>query len=307
MTQNPVAARPPALPPARRRSLSAPMRAWSRLRRHRAALAGLFLLLALVLGSLLAPWLTPYGPRDQDLLNILQAPSLAHPLGTDELGRDLLTRLLWAGRVSLSVGMLATAVAVGVGVLVGGLAGLLGGRVDAVLMRAVDLMLVFPDLMLLILFASLFGTSFVTIVLVLGSVSWMTTARLVRAAFLSLRERDFVEASRALGARRLELAWRHLLPNAFGVIAVAATLNTAAAILAESTLSYLGLGIQPPTPSWGNMLQAAQSQFSFAPWTAVYPGLMIFLAVVAINFLGDGLRDAFDPSHRAAGSPDAGH
>jgi peptide/nickel transport system permease protein len=231
----------------------------------------------------------------QPLLNILRPPTLAHPLGTDELGRDLLTRLLWGGRVSLAVGLFATAVAVGVGIVVGGLAGLLGGRVDSALMRVVDLMLVFPDLMLMILFASLFGTSFLTIVLVLGAVSWMTTARLVRAAFMSLRERDFVEASRALGARHGRIALRHLLPNAVGTIIVAATLNTASAILAESTLSYLGLGIQPPTPSWGNMLQSAQSQMSFAPWTAIYPGALIFLTVLAINFVGDGLRDALDP------------
>lgn len=270
-------------------------RAWRRFRRHRAALFGLTLLALLVASALLAPWVSPYGMRTQDLSNILQAPSLAHPLGTDELGRDLLTRLLWGGRISLSIGFLATVVAVSVGVLVGGLAGLLGGWLDRVLMRVVDLMLIFPDLMLLILFAALFGTNYLTIVLVLGGVSWMTTARLVRASFLSLRERDFVEASRALGARRWELALRHLLPNSLGPIIVAATLNTASAILAESTLSYLGLGVQPPTPSWGNMLQTAQSQLAVAPWTAVFPGLMIFLTVLSINFVGDGLRDALDP------------
>jgi len=276
-------------------------RAWLRFRRHRAALFGLSVLALLVLAALLAPWVSPYGVRQQDLGNILAAPSLAHPLGTDELGRDLLTRLLWGGQVSLSIGLLATSVAVTLGVLIGGLAGLLGGWVDRVLMRLVDLMLVFPDLMLLILFAALFGTNYLTIVLVLGSVSWMTTARLVRATFMSLRERDFVEASRALGARRLEIALRHLLPNTLGPIIVAATLNTAAAILAESTLSYLGLGIQPPTASWGNMLQSAQAQFSMAPWTAVFPGLMIFITVLAINFVGDGLRDAFDPRQEKAG------
>lgn len=272
-----------------------PSRAWRRFRQHRAALFGLTMISLLVFSALLAPWLSPYGPRAQDLNSILQTPSLAHPLGTDELGRDLLTRLLWGGRVSLSIGFLATTVAVTLGILIGGLAGLVGGWLDRALMRLVDLMLVFPDLMLLILFAALFGTNYLTIVLVLGAVSWMTTARLVRATFMSLRERDFVEASRAMGANRLEIAWWHLLPNALGPVIVAATLNTAAAILAESTLSYLGLGVQPPTPSWGNMLQTAQSQIAFAPWTAIFPGLMIFLTVLAINFVGDGLRDALDP------------
>lgn len=270
-------------------------RAWRRFRRHRAALFGFSLLSLLILAAFLAPWLSPYDMRSQNLSAMLEPPSLAHPFGTDELGRDLLTRLLWGGRVSLSIGFFATGVAVFLGTVLGGLAGLLGGWLDRALMRFVDLMLVFPDLMLLILFASLFGTTYLTIVVVLGSLSWMTTARLVRATFMSLRERDFVEASRALGVRRLELAWRHLLPNALGPIIVAATLNTASAILGESTLSYLGLGIQPPTPSWGNMLQAAQSRLMMAPWAAIFPGLMIFLTVLAINFVGDGLRDALDP------------
>jgi peptide/nickel transport system permease protein len=277
-----------------------PPKAWQRFCRHRAALFGATLLGVLLLAALAAPWLSPYDVRSQNLSAMLEPPSLAHPFGTDELGRDLLTRLLWGGRISLSVGFLATTVAVVLGTVLGGLAGLLGGQLDRGLMRLVDLMLVFPDLMLLILFASLFGTTYLTIVLVLGSLSWMTTARLVRVTFMSLRERDFVEASRALGVGPLALAWRHLLPNALGPIIVTATLNTASAILAESTLSYLGLGIQPPTPSWGNMLQAAQSRLSVAPWAAIFPGVMIFLTVLAINFLGDGLRDAFDPRQSEA-------
>lgn len=272
-------------------------RALRRFFAHRVALLGLVTLVLLVLGAAFAPLLSPYAPRAQDLLNPLAPPSVAHPLGTDELGRDLLTRLLYGARISLSIGLLATTVAVLVGTLIGGLAGLVGGRTDAALMRLTDLVLVFPDLILLILFASLFGTSYLTIVLVLGAVSWMTVARLVRAAFLELKPKDFVEASRALGSSRLRLCLRHLLPNSLGPIIVAATLNTASAILAESTLSFLGLGIQPPTPSWGNMLQTAQSQMMVAPGTAIFPGLLIFLTVLAINFVGDALRDALDPHH----------
>jgi peptide/nickel transport system permease protein len=264
---------------------------------HRLAVVGLGALLLLLVGAIFAPVLTPYGVRDQDLFNTLAAPSWAHPLGTDELGRDLLTRLFYGGRVSLSVGLLSTAVAVLVGLVVGSLAGLFGGWLDRVLMRFIDLMLVFPALILLILFASLFGTSYLTIVLVLGAVSWMTVARLVRAAFLELKPKAFVEASRALGSSHLRLCLKHLLPNALGPVIVAATLNTASAIIAESTLSFLGLGIQPPTPSWGNMLQNAQAQMTSAPWTAVFPGLMIFLTVISINFVGDALRDALDPRH----------
>lgn len=297
MTDRQVTMQATLTPPKAQRQ---PPKAWQRFRRHRAALFGATILGLLVLAAFAAPWLSPYDMRSQNLSAMLEPPSLAHPFGTDELGRDLLTRLLWGGRISLSVGFLATTVAIVLGTVLGGLAGLLGGQVDRVLMRLVDLMLVFPDLMLLILFASLFGTNYLTIVLVLGSLSWMTTARLVRVTFMSLRERDFVEASRALGVRRLALAWRHLLPNALGPIIVAATLNTASAILAESTLSYLGLGIQPPTPSWGNMLQAAQSRLTVAPWAAIFPGVMIFLTVLAINFLGDGLRDAFDPRQSEA-------
>lgn len=275
-------------------------RALKRFLAHRVAVVSFVMLLALVLGAVFAPLVTPYAPRQQDLFNTLAPPSLAHLLGTDELGRDLLTRLLYGGRVSLSVGLLSTTVAVLIGTLVGSVAGLLGGWVDRVFMRLVDLMLVFPPLILLILFASLFGTDYLTIVLVLGAVSWMTVGRLVRASFLELRPKEFVEASRALGSSRLRLGLRHILPNAWGPVIVAATLNTASAVIAESTLSFLGLGIQPPTPSWGNMLQNAQAQMVTAPWTAIFPGLLIFLTVISINFVGDALRDALDPRHVSA-------
>ena len=268
---------------------------WRRFLRHRVALVGLAVLLVLLVGSLLAPWIVPYDPNAIDLRARYQPPSWSHPMGTDDLGRDMLSRVLYGGRISLSIGVLSALVSVLVGTLLGALAGFFGRVVDGVIMRFTDLMLTFPPLLLLILLASLFGTSFLTIVLVISAVSWMNVARLVRASFLSLKEQDFVEAARALGAGPLRVMVRHILPNALSPIIVAATLGAAAAILTESTLSYLGLGIQPPTSSWGTMLQTAQSQISTAPWMSLFPGLMIFITVLSINFVGDGLRDALDP------------
>ncbi len=259
------------------------------------AIVSLAMLLLLITSALLAPWIAPYDPNAIDLKKRYWSPSFSHLMGTDDLGRDLLSRVIHGGRISLSIGILSALVAVVFGTLLGALAGYYGRWLDAILMRFTDLMLTFPPLLLLILLASLVGTSFVTIVLVISTVSWMNVARLVRASFLSLKEQDFVEASRALGAGSRRLIFTHILPNSLSPIIVATTLGAAAAILTESTLSYLGLGIQPPTSSWGTMLQTAQSQISIAPWTSVFPGLMIFLTVLSINFLGDGLRDALDP------------
>lgn len=269
--------------------------------RNRLAVFGSTLLVLIVLGALFGPLVSPYDTVAQDMGSRLQAPSLAHPMGTDELGRDTLTRVLAGGRVSLAVGALATAVALAFGVLVGALAGFFRGWVDSVLMRLVDLMLSLPDLFLLILASALFGPRFLTIVVIVGLVRWMNVARLTRASFLSLREREFVEAARALGVRRRKVVTRHLLPNAMSPIIVAGTLGVASAIMAESTLSFLGLGLQPPTASWGSMLQDAQAQIFTTPWLAVFPGLMIVVTVLAINMVGDGLRDALDPSTSRAG------
>jgi len=272
--------------------------AFERFRAHRPAVAGVFVLGTLALLSAAAPLISPYDPDKTALLLIYDPPSLAHPFGTDDLGRDLATRILYGGRVSLAIGLLAVTVAVSIGTLVGVVAGYYGRWIDSLLMRFVDMMYSFPRLFLLILFGVIFkGMTIGVIVLVLGVLSWMTTARLVRASFLSLKHREFVEAARCIGARDRRIIVRHILPNSIAPIIVAATLGVAAAIIAESTLSFLGLGIQPPTSSWGNMLNHATTDMDKAPWIAIFPGLFIFLAVVSINFIGDGLRDALDPRH----------
>jgi peptide/nickel transport system permease protein len=250
---------------------------------------------ALSLAVLVAPWITPYQPNKTNLTAMLEPPNLAHPMGTDELGRDLYTRILYGGRVSLAVGLLSVALSITVGTAVGALAGYHGGRLDNVLMRVVDFMICLPTIFLLIILATLYGTQPSTIILVIGGLRWMGTSRLVRGSFLSLREREFVEAARCLGARPGRIMVRHILPNALGPIIVAATLGVAGAIIAESSLSFLGLGIQPPMASWGNMLRNAQDQMVRAPWTAIFPGLMIFVTVLSMNYIGDGLRDALDP------------
>jgi len=271
---------------------------FERFRQHRPAVGAVIVLGTLAVLAAGAPIVSPYDPTRVTLSLINEPPSLAHPFGTDALGRDLATRILYGGRVSLSVGLLAVAVAVTVGTLVGTTAGFYGRWVDSVLMRFVDMMYSFPRLFLLILFGVFFrGMTLPVIVTVLGLLSWMTTSRLVRAQFLSLKQREFVEAARCVGARDRRIIFRHILPNSLAPIIVAATLGIAGAIIAESTLSFLGLGIQPPTPSWGNMLKDAPTEMNNAPWVAIYPGLFIFLAVVSINFIGDGLRDALDPRH----------
>ena len=279
--------------------------AWARFRRHRMALVGLCLVAVFALGAAGARVLSPYNPEKSDLDHRLVAPTWRHPMGTDDLGRDLFTRVLYGGRVSLTIGVMAMALAVTIGTAVGALAGYYGGWVDNALMRFTDLTLSFPALFVLILLTLVLRSvpvaflqgGVLAIVLVIAALSWMTVARLVRAAFLSLREATFVEAARGLGAGNARLMVWHILPNSVSPIIVAATLRVASSIVTESGLSFLGFGVQPPVPTWGNMLEAAQDQMITAPWTAVYPGLMIFLTVIAINYVGDGLRDALDPRH----------
>ena len=270
-------------------------RTWRAFAQNRMAVVGLVVLGVVVASAILGPIVSPYDTVEQNISQRLQAPTLAHPMGTDELGRDTLTRILAGGRISLAIGVLATLVALTIGVTVGALAGYAGRWIDNVLMRAVDVALSLPDLFLLILASALLGPSFVTMIIIISLVRWMNVARLVRASFLTLREREFIESVRAVGASPFRIVGVHLLPNSLSPVIVAGTLGVASAILAESTLSFLGLGLQPPASSWGSMLRNAQAQIFTTPWMAVFPGLMIFLTVIAINFVGDGLRDALDP------------
>jgi peptide/nickel transport system permease protein len=279
---------------------------WRRFIRHRLAVASAAILglmmLAVVLGPLL--WRVPI--NDIDFGAHLEGPSWAHPFGTDDLGQDLLARMLYGGRISLAVGLAAMMVAIVIGTLVGAIAGMSIGAVDAALMWLTDLFLSLPPLPLLLLLIYLFREPlkqligpelgvFVLIVVVIGGFRWMPAARLVRAQFLSLREKEFVEAARALGMSSLRLVVRHILPNSLGPVIVAATIDVAAAIIAESTLSFLGLGFPPDIPTWGRILFDAKDYLDIAPHWALFPGAAIFLAVLAINFIGDGLRDALDP------------
>jgi peptide/nickel transport system permease protein len=269
---------------------------WRRFARNRLGLAGAVAVLGLVVLALCAPWVAPRDPLFIDMEHKFARPGQAgFVLGADELGRDVLSRLLHAGRVSLAVGLITACIAVLVGSLLGAVAGFYGGTVDAVIMRLVDVLLSMPTIFLLLALAAFLKPTMLTITLIIGLNSWMSVARMVRAQVLSLKEQEFMLAARAAGASAPRLIVRQLLPNAVAPVLVAATLTVATAILLESSLSYLGYGIQPPTASWGNMLNNAQSYVLYAPWVAVYPGAMISLTVLAFNFAGDGLRDALDP------------
>ena len=287
-----------------RRAVSPAQEAWRRFRRHRLAVVSLVVLLILVLAIALGPFLWRVPIDEIDFSAQLARPSLEHPFGTDDLGQDLLARMIYGGRISLAVGVAAMVVAVVVGILVGAISGMASGRLDATMMWLTDLFLSLPQLpLLLILYLfrnaltqamGLEAGLFVLIVLIIGGLRWMPVARLVRAQFLSLREKEFVEAARALGASRLRLVVRHILPNAMGPVIVAGTVEVATAIIAESTLSFLGLGFPPDIPTWGRILFSAKDQLDSAPHWALFPGGAIFLTVLSINFIGDGLRDAFD-------------
>ena len=271
---------------------------WVRLWRNRLAISGLALVLGLFAVALLARWLAPYDPDFIDLKQVLMPPSPAHLLGTDTLGRDVLSRIIFGARVSLLVGFVAVGIATLIGLLVGALAGYYGGVLDQILMRLVDLMLCFPTIFLILAVIAVLGPSIWNIMAVIGLTGWMGVARLVRAEFLSLREREFVVAARALGASDARLIWRHLLPNALTPVMVSATLGVAGAILVESSLSFLGLGVQPPTPSWGNMLTMGKDNIEIAWWLSVFPGLAILVTVMSYNLLGEGIREAIDPRLR---------
>jgi peptide/nickel transport system permease protein len=276
---------------------------WKRFRRHPGAIAGSIVLSILILAILLAP-LSPYDPEASDLPHRLQPPSLQHPFGTDALGRDLLTRCLYGGRISMSVGFMVVIITLVIGVPVGAISGFFGGWIDNILMRITDAALSLPSLMVLILLSAILRevelpffekNNVLTIALVIGILSWMSVARLVRASYLTIREMEFIIAANCVGAANGRIMIRHILPNAVGPIIVEATLEMGWAIMEEAGLSFLGFGIQPPTPSWGNLLNSAWEHMLKHPWLAIFPGLMIFLTIISINYIGDGLRDAFDP------------
>ena len=272
--------------------------AYSRFRRSKLALFGVVVITLLTLATLFAGVIAPYGENEIDLFNITAQPSETHVLGTDELGRDELSRLLFGGRISLFVGVGAALISTLIGILVGAVAGFYGGWIDTLLMRFVDLMLAFPAIFLLLILFAMYGSSVFSVVVFIGIFSWMWLARVIRGEFKSLKERDFVEAARAIGVPNLILIRRHLLPNVVAAIIVSTTLTIAYAMLSEAALSFLGFGVPPETPTWGNMLNTARPYYVTVPILAIAPGLTLTIAVLAISFVGDGLRDALDPRAR---------
>jgi peptide/nickel transport system permease protein len=284
--------KPPAqvapAPPRRRRFAR-------RFTRNPRALAGGVILAAFAIMAVTAPVLAPYSPDVANFDHRLAAPGVAHLLGADHLGRDILSRTVWASRTSLSIGFLSTAIAITVGVVVGATSGYFGGASDVLLMRLTDMVLAFPVFFITVLFLALFGPSIPGLILVIGAISWPPTARVVRAEFLRMRTLDFVAAARSLGASEVRVMARHILPNVVAVIVISVTLRVGVSILAEAGLSFLGLGVQPPTPSWGNLVADGREYLRSAWWVSLFPGAFVFLSVMAFNLLGDGLRDAFDP------------
>jgi peptide/nickel transport system permease protein len=283
--------------------------AWRRFRKHKLAMAGAAVLLFFVFAVIAGPLIWRVDREAIDFAESMSGSSLKHPMGTDDLGRDILARVLYGGRISLAVGLVAMLIAIGTGTLVGALAGFFGGVVDGILMRITDIFLTLPQLPLLLITTYLFRDTlnklfgpvngiFLLVVVLVGGLSWMTTARVVRGSFLSLKQKEFVEAATCLGIRRGAIMFRHILPNVLSPILVAATLEVGNAIIQESVLSFLGLGFPPDTPTWGRLLFDAQNFMKLAPHMVVWPGLMIFLTVLSINYMGDGLRDALDPRSR---------
>ncbi len=271
------------------------MNFWEMFYKNKLALTGCGIVVLLFAVSLLAPVIAPYDPGAIDLKNVLASPSAEHWFGTDQLGRDVLSRMIWGARISLKVGFVATGLAILIGMILGAVAGYYGGWIDAVIMRFVDIMLCFPTFFLILAVIAFLEPSIWNIMIVIGLTSWMGVTRLVRADFISLRERDFVRAARSIGANDARIIFIHILPNALASILVAATLGIAGAILTESALSFLGIGVQPPTPSWGNILTAGKDNIDIAWWISLYPGLAILITVVGYNLLGEGIRDASDP------------
>jgi peptide/nickel transport system permease protein len=280
---------------------------WRTFRKNRLALTAGAIVVVLFLLALLAPLLTPWDPHRPDVTRILEPPSRAHWLGTDQIGRDVLSRMLYGARVSLAVGFVSVGIATLIGIVLGAIAGYNGGSTDATVMRLVDLMLVFPSFFLLLAVLAFLRPSIWTIMAVIGLTSWMRVARLVRAEFLALKEREFVVWSHAVGASGFRIVWRHILPNALAPVLVAMTLGIPAAILTESGLSFLGLGVQPPLATWGNILNEGKDAIEIAWWLSFYPGLAILVTVLSYNLLGEGIRDALDPRLRQPRGATARH
>jgi peptide/nickel transport system permease protein len=266
-----------------------------RFSKNKLSVIGVVTVFLLITVSLYAPLIAPYNPTAIDVHNVLSPPDKQHLLGTDELGRDVLSRIIWGSRISLKVGFIAVGIAIMIGIVTGSIAGFYGGKVDALLMRFVDIMLAFPTFFLILAVIAILEPNIFTIMVVIGITSWMDVARLVRAEFLTLKETDFVSAAKAVGVSDKRLMFRHILPNALSPVFVAATFGVAGAILIESSLSFLGLGVQPPEPSWGNILTSGKDNIEVAWWLSLYPGLAILITVLSYNLVGEGLRDALDP------------
>jgi len=269
--------------------------AWVRLKKNKLAVTGLWVVSALALLSLFAPIISPYGYETQNLENVLAPPSWQHWFGTDGLGRDLFTRVLYGGRVSLAVGVIATSVALVIGVLWGTIAGYVGGRTDMIMMRIVDAIYALPFIIFIILLMVVFGKSILLLFLAIGAVEWLTMARIIRGQVLGLRHQEFIEAAKALGLPNAHIIFKHVLPNTLGPIIVYATLTVPQVMLLEAFLSFLGLGIQPPQSSWGVLISEGAQVMEDAPWLLIFPALILSLTLFSLNFLGDGLRDALDP------------
>jgi oligopeptide transport system permease protein len=269
--------------------------AWIKLSKNYLALFGLAIIGFLCVVSLLTPWIAPYGYEEQNLLLGATSPSAEHWLGTDIFGRDMLTRIMYGGRVSLTVGFIATAVALAIGVLWGAVAGFVGGRVDAVMMRIVDIMYALPFMIFIVLLMVVFGRNILLLFLAIGAVEWLTMARIVRGQVMALRKQEFVEAAHSLGLSQWTIIRRHIIPNTLGPVIVYTTLTIPSVMLLEAFLSFLGLGIQPPQSSWGLLINYGVETMEEYPWLLIFPGVTLSLTLFALNFLGDGLRDALDP------------
>jgi peptide/nickel transport system permease protein len=268
---------------------------WKRFRKNKLALLGAVIVLFLFVVAVSAPWIAPYDPGQIQIKRVLEEPSAKHPFGTDPLGRDVFSRMIWGSRISLMVGFVAVGIATAIGIFLGALAGYYGRWTDNLIMRFVDIMLCFPTFFLILAVIAFLEPSIWNIMIVIGVTSWMGVAPLVRAEFLSQKERDYAVAERALGAKDFRIIFRHILPNAMAPVLVSATLGVAGAILTESALSFLGIGVQPPTPSWGNILTAGKDNIDIAWWLSFYPGTAILITVLGYNLLGEGIRDSIDP------------